>query len=151
MVTAKGVREKKEVPFASGYLTLPLSPREDVRLLGTKCRDCGAVLLGTRARCENCTSSNVEVIPLSKEGKVWSYTIMRYPPPWPFQFPCPYDPPTPVAWVELPEGVRFVSHIKCSPEEMKIGMPVKLVIEKGWEDEEGNDVLMYKFSPKGGN
>ena len=147
MVAAEKVADKKELPFAPGFLTLPLSPRDDVRLLGTRCKDCGAVLLGSRKNCEACASRNVEVIPLSREGKVWSYTIMRYAPPWPFQIPNPYTPPIPVAWVKLPEGVLFVSHIKCAPEEMEMDMPVELVIEKGWEDEEGNDVLMYRFKP----
>jgi len=147
-VVAEGkVAEKKELPFAPGFFTLPLSSRERVRLLGTKCRDCSAVLLGSRENCEACASRNVEVIPLSREGKVWSYTIMHYTPPWPFQIPNPYTPPIPVAWVKLPEGVLLVSHIKCAPEEVKIDMPVELVIEKGWEDEEGNDVLMYRFGP----
>ena len=138
---------KEEVPFAPGFLTLPLYPREKVNLLGTKCRDCGAVLLGSREVCEACASRNVAVVPLSKEGKVWSYTIMRYVPPWPFAIPNPYSPPIPVAWVKLPEGVLFVSHIECSPEEIKIDMSVELVLEKGWEDEAGNDVLMYRFKP----
>ena len=143
---------KKELPFAPGYLTEPLSPREDVRLLGTRCHNCGAVLLGSRANCEACASQNVEVIPLSRTGEIWSYTVMRYVPPWPFAIPNPYQPPIPTAWVQLPERVQFVSHIKCDPDDLKIGMPVELVIEKGWEDVEGNDVLMYRFQPiKGGD
>ena len=150
MVKTERTAEKTELPFALGYLTLPLSPREQVCLLGTNCQDCGTVLLGTRGRCENCGTSNVKVTPLSQEGKIWSYTIMRYVPSWPFPSVNPYSPPIPVAWVELPEGVRLVSHIKCSPEEMKIDLPVKLVVERGWEDEDGNDVLMYRFRPVGG-
>ena len=73
--------EKKELPFAAGFLTEPLSPRQDVRLLGTKCRDCGAVLLGTRESCEACASQSVEVIRLSRQGEIWSHTVMRYVPP----------------------------------------------------------------------
>ena len=150
MSTPERVSEKQVLSFAPGYLTEPLSPRENIRLLGTRCSDCGATLLGSRERCENCSSSNVEVKPLSKEGKVWTYTILRYPSPWPFSVPNPYTPPRPVAWVELTEGVRLVSQVRCQPEEIEIGMPVSLVVEKGWEDDNGNDVLMYHFSPTGG-
>jgi uncharacterized OB-fold protein len=139
--------EKKELPFATGFLTEPLSPRENVRLLGTKCHDCSAVLLGSKETCEACGSLNVEVIPLSREGKIWSYTIMRYPPPWVFTIPNPHQPPLPVAWVILPEGVQIISHIEGAPEDLHIDLPVELVIEKGWENEEGHDILMYRFRP----
>lgn len=139
--------EKKELPFAPGFLTEPLSPRENVRLLGTKCHICSAVLLGSRENCEACASRNVEVIPLSRTGKIWSYTILRYPPPWVFNMPNPHQPPLPVAWVKLPEGVQIISHIECAPEELHIDLAVELVIDKGWEDEEGHDILMYRFKP----
>lgn len=72
---------------------------------------------------------------------------MRYPPPWVFNIPNPHQPPLPVAWVELQEGVQIISHIKCAPEELHIDLAVELVIEKGWEDEEGHDILMYRFQP----
>lgn len=146
MVT-KEKTEKKEVPFAAGFLTTSLQPRDKVRLLGTKCRDCGAVLLGSRGNCEACASVNVEVVPLSPRGKVWSYTVLRYPSPWPFAIPNPHVPPIPLAWVKLPEGVLFISEIVCKPEELKIDMPVELVLEKGWTDEQGNDAIMYRFRP----
>ena len=138
--------EKKEVPFVPGFLPTPLSPRENLHLLGTKCHNCGTILLGTREFCENCTSSDVEVIALGKKGKVWSYTIQRFPPPPPYK-PATQYLPRPVAWVELPEGVKIISIISCLPEKMKIDLEVELLVEKEWEDEVGNDVLMYKFRP----
>ena len=145
--TIEKATPKKELPFAPGFLTEPLVPRDNIRLLGTKCLDCGAVLLGSRKSCEACASLKVEVMPLSRTGEIWSHTVMRYVPPWPFANPNPYEPPIPVAWVKLSEGVQLVSFIKCDPEELQIGLPVEMVIEKGWEDEEGNDILMYKFQP----
>ena len=35
----------------------------------------------------------------------------------------------------------------CDPEAIKIGMDVELVIEKLGEDEQGNEVMTYKFRP----
>jgi len=32
---------------------------------------------------------------------------------------------------------------------MRIGIDVELVIEKGWLDEDGNEVIIYKFKPTG--
>ncbi len=144
MDTMQETAGKKEVPFDVGYLTLPLTPREQVRLLGTKCANCGAVVFGTRQRCENCTSVDVQVIRLGNRGKVWSYTVVRYPPPPPYKPAVPFVP-LPAAWVELPERVKILSYLKCNPEEVDIGMEVELALEKGWEDEEGNNVIIYKF------
>jgi len=137
-----------ELPFASGFLSEPLKPRENIHLLGTRCLNCGVVLLGSRDRCEACASPMVKIIQLSRRGKIWSHTVMRYVSPWPFAIPNPHQPPMPVAWVQLPEGVQIISRINCNPDDLKIGLPVELVIEKGWEDETGNDILMYKFQPE---
>ena len=89
---------------------------------------------------------------LSKKGKVWSYTVQRYPPPPPCRL-LPKKPeewkPRPVAWIDLPEGVRIIGIVDYKPEEMRIGIDVELVIEKGWLDEDGNEVIIYKFKPTG--
>jgi len=134
----------KRIPFEKGYLSLPLDPIENVHLLGTKCADCGAIVFGSWLRCENCSSSNVEIIKLGKKGKVWSYTFIHYPPPPPFKPENPFVP-LPVAWVELPEGLRILSYLDCDPENLKIGTDVTLVLEDAWADENGNKAVMYKF------
>jgi len=141
------VTVKKTVPFAAGFLSEPIDNKEETRLLGTKCNDCSTVLLGSRDCCEACASKNVKITPLSRTGKIWSYTIMRYPPPWVFEIDNPHKPPLPVAWVELPEGVQLVSQIDGDPDQLSIDLDVELVVDKGWTDEDGNDVLMYKFRP----
>ena len=134
----------KRIPFETGYLSLPLEPLENVHLLGTKCGDCKAIVFGSWLRCENCSSSNVEVIKLGKKGKIWSYSFVHYPPPPPFKPDNPFVA-LPVAWVELPEGLRILSYLDCVPKNLKIGMDVKLVLEDAWVDENGNQAVMYKF------
>jgi len=53
-----------------------------------------------------------------------------------------------MGFVELPEGVRVQTLFTgCDPDSLEIGMDVELVIEKLFEDQEGHDVITYKFRP----
>jgi uncharacterized OB-fold protein len=136
----------EQVPFKEGVLTTPLSPLEDARLKGVKCRSCGALALGEREHCINCTSSDLEEHIFSKHGKVYSHTIIQHPPPPPY--PQETFQPFPAAWVELEDGLQILTELSdCGLDEAEIDMPVELVLGKGWEDENGNDVIMYKFRP----
>ncbi len=132
------------VPFKKGFFTTPLIPLENVRLKGVKCKTCGSLALGEREYCINCTSKDLEPYVFSKYGKIYSHTVIRHPPPPPY--PQESFKPFPVAWVELEDGLYIISEIVgCSIEEVDFDLPVELVVEKGWVDENGNDVLMYKF------
>jgi uncharacterized OB-fold protein len=133
-----------QVPFKDGILTEPLSRLEEIRLKGVKCRSCGAMALGEREYCINCTSSDLEEHVFSKYGKIHSYTVIRHAPPPPY--PQESFKPFPVAWVELEEGLCILSEITgCSLDELDFDMPVELAVSKGWVDDDGNDVIMYKF------
>ena len=135
----------EQVPFKPGLLTTPLSPLENVRLKGVRCRSCGALALGTREYCINCISPDLEEHIFSIKGKVQAYTIIRHAPP---PYPQETFEPFPVAWVELEDGLQILSELTdCGLDEAEIGMPVELVLGKGWADDDGNDVIMYKFRP----
>jgi uncharacterized protein len=137
----------EQVPFKEGLLTMPLSPVEDVRLKGIKCRACGSLAMGESKYCINCTSKDVEPYVFSKTGKIYSHTVIRHAPPPPY--PQETFKPFPVAWVELDDGLIILSEITgCGLDELDFGKPVELDITKGWADEKGNDVMMYKFRLK---
>ena len=132
------------VPFKKGVLTEPLEPFENVRLKGVKCRTCGALALGEREHCINCTSTELEPYVFSKYGKVYMHTIIRNLPPPPY--PRELFQPFPAAWVQLDDGLFILTELtNVGLEEVKTGMRVELQIGKGWVDENGNDVVMYKF------
>jgi len=140
--------EKKQIPVVKGFMTTPLSPPEQVRLTGSRCLSCGVTLLGKRHACENCASTDLEDVIFSKRGTVFSYTVALYPPPQPYAGSVDPFVPYPIVWIDLPEGARILSALTdCKPDEVKIDMEVELVVEKGWEDEKGNEVMAYKFKP----
>ena len=135
-----------EVPFKEGLLTTPLTPLKDVRLLGVKCRSCGALTLGKRKYCINCTSTDLQEHVFSNKGTVYMHTIVRHPPPPPY--PQDTFKPFPVAWIQLEDKLFIISEITdCGLEEVKTGMPVELIVAPAWKDEQDNDVIMYKFRP----
>ena len=67
-------------------------------------------------------------IELASEGTLYSYTIVRVPPPgWPG--PVPYV----LGEVELPEGPHVLAEVvDCAHDDLKVGMPVALAICGQW-------------------
>ena len=106
--------EKTKAPAVEGLFTM--DPR-DPRLLGTQCRACGTYFFpAERTFCRNpsCDRADLEEVPLSSKGKVWSYTSASYKPPPPFVAKEPFEPFA-IAAVELEAmatgAVFFVQHL----------------------------------------
>lgn len=119
------------------------SPGEEPYLAGVKCRRCGELFFPKRTRCINCFAEEMEEVALSKKGKVYTYTIVHNATPG-YTGPLPYA----VGAVELPEGIVILSPLtQCNFNKLKIGMDVELVLEKLYDDENGNEVISYKFRP----
>lgn len=136
----------KKVPVVAGLFTWP---SERPQLIGTKCRSCGSYFFPRKVACNNpgCREKQVADALLSPRGKLYSYTIQYYPPPPPFRYTEPFSPYG-IGMVELPEGIRVVGMLTTGDlNEIKIGMDVELVVAKLYEDEEGNEVVTYKFRP----
>lgn len=134
----------KTVPIREGLLTLPLCPLDQVRLIGSKCNNCGEVMFGETATCGHCASDDTKQIALSNRGILWTYTIIRHRPPGDYKGPDPFIP-FGEGLVELPEGIRVLSVIDCDLDKLEIGMDLELVVEKLFQDEQGNDVIAFKF------
>ena len=59
-----------------------------------------------------------------------------------------FDQPFGIGIIELPEGIKVLSMLTTSdPNALKIGMNMELLIEKMYEDEDGNERLTWKFRP----
>jgi uncharacterized OB-fold protein len=137
------------VPFARDFLTDDLQDLDAIRLVGSRCNDCGIALLRRRHRCENCASVKVVHRVFAPTGSIYSFTIQRYPPPLPFVAQSPWIP-RPVAWVDIDDdGPRIISVVEAAPEDMAIGMPVRLVCTVNAHSDNGQQVVTYAFAPDG--
>jgi hypothetical protein len=93
---------KNAIPVGDGLLTAPLYPLEDVRLLGTRCKKCNEVMFGRLPSCANCASEEVEEVPLSNHGILWTYTIIYHCPPGDYRGPKDPFVPTPLSNTHSP-------------------------------------------------
>jgi uncharacterized OB-fold protein len=134
--------DRKQLSINEKLFKLP-PPGKDPYLTGVQCKSCGEFFFPKRARCINCSGEEMEEVALGKKGKVYTYTVVHHATPG-YTGPLPYA----VGAVELPEGIVILSPLtQCNIDQLKIGMDVELVLEKLYEDENGNEVISYKFRP----
>ena len=128
---------KTGVPFKEGLI-------EEVSgkgiLVGCKCKQCGKVIFPIRKVCLNCLNRDLERLNLSRNGKLYSFTIVHMPSEH-------FQPPYAIGWIELPEGIRIFSQIRGWQEQpLKIGMKMQIQIETLWQEGE-NEITGYVFRP----
>ncbi len=118
--------------------------RDGPMVVGSKCRKCGRVYFPKKRVCPDCwLRDEMEVVPLSKRGKLSLFTIAT-------QSMLAIKTPYACGYVDLPEGVRlFTLLTDCKPfdEKLELDMEVEMVIGKIMKDDAGNDVYAYMFRP----
>lgn len=119
------------------------------RLTGSRCAACGASYLPRVSVCHNpdCSGSRVEDAEFGPSGTVWSLAIQDYPPPPPVKFDEPYAPYA-MGFVDLDDGLRVLGRIDAEdPHDVTPGIRVELVIDALAHDEDGNEIIGWKFRP----
>jgi uncharacterized protein len=111
-------------------------------LIGGKCTSCQAVFFPKQSICPRCTGKSIEEAPLSRRGKLYTYTEVYQKPP-DYNGPIPYF----IGRVLLPEGVFVLTQLKAGKEDLKINMDMELVVESIYRDEIGKEIIGYKFIP----
>lgn len=91
-----------------------------------RCANCGFLRHYPRALCPACLSDRTEWQRCSGKGTVYTFTVTHQNQAAGFRDELPYV----LAYVELDEGVRLLTNIVgCTPEAVRIGMPVEVVFE----------------------
>jgi uncharacterized OB-fold protein len=103
------------------------------------------------AACQNpfCKKDKpLEEVRFSRRGKLFAYTVNYYPPPPPYHKADPFVP-FGVASVVMPEGIKVGGQIPLDVDtsKFKIGMEMEVVRDVLYVDEQGNEVLCWKFRP----
>jgi len=118
------------------------------RLVGSRCADCGAVTFPAQRSCPRCAGESTAEHLLAATGTLWGFTIQGFPPKEPY--PAAHAPfePFGVGYVNLADEVLVETRIQAtSPEELRIGMPMELVIVPFHTSETGEQYLTYAFAP----
>ncbi len=139
---------KSTVAAIEGWFTLDES---EPALLGSKCRTCGTYAFPKEAfYCRNpaCDGTVFDEVPLSRRGKVWSYTDACYKPPPPYVAADPYQPFC-IAAVELAvEKMVVMGQVvpEVAVDDLAVGDEVELVLDTLYEDDD-NRYLVWKWRP----
>ncbi|WP_428956063.1 Zn-ribbon domain-containing OB-fold protein [Streptomyces sp. cg35] len=132
---------------------------DDFRLLGTRCSACASVFFPREdALCRNpgCSGGDLVEVPLSRRGRVWSYTDARYRPPDPYvsDRELPWQPYTLIA-VEL-AAERMVVLGQGAPgvrvADLEVGMEVEVVpgvLNEDGDAETGTAWTTWHWRPTG--
>ena len=108
----------------------------ELRLL--RCGACQYYVHPPQPVCPECLSRELEVAAVSGRAELLTYTVNHQP--WIPGFPPPYV----VAIVEIVEqkGLRITTNLTgCEPDEIEIGMPVRVLFEQR------DDVWLPLFEP----
>ena len=144
--SAKEEQIPEGIPVRPGLFTTSASTDGKPRLIGGKCPACKEVSFPNRDICPNCQHESLQEILLSRNGKIYSYSIvMQQPRPY-YKGPVPYA----LGFVELPDEVRIETlFTDCDTDNLEVGMEVELVIDHLYEDDTGKKLITYKFRPVG--
>jgi len=127
----------KRIPIREGLFT---EGPDGGRLLANKCKSCGQVFFPKVAFCFSCLKENMEDIILSRQGKLFTYTIAH-------MATMHFKPPYSVGYIEMPEGLRIFSPLKMvESKPFKIDMDMELSIEELWQEDDKH-IIGYKFKP----
>lgn len=113
--------------YGSRFLT---EIRDNRKFVGAKCPKCGKVYVPLRRVCGPCFQELTELVPVSDEGEIVTYTVVSFgfvDPSTGKQKPVPYG----YAAIQLDGADTFLLHFvdETDPEKIKIGARVKAVFE----------------------
>jgi uncharacterized OB-fold protein len=136
------------LPAIEGWFTIDDQPA----LIGNKCTSCGTVFFPKASNfCRNpdCDGTDFADTPLSRTGRVWSFTDAQYQPPPPYiPRADPYQPFA-LAAVELDaEQMVILGQVAdgVTVADLSVGQPVELVVEPLYTENDC-DYLVYRWKP----
>jgi uncharacterized OB-fold protein len=134
------------VPAVDGWFTTD----DDPHLIGARCPSCGTYAFPPElSACPNpnCESfDELERVPLSRRGRVWSFTVNHYAAPPPALSADPFEPYA-VAAVELDEErIVILGRVAdgSALDALSVGDPMEIVVEPIIP---GADELVWKWKP----
>ena len=119
-------------------------------LMGSRCPVCGTYVFPPReSNCPNpaCAGRQLDQVPLSRRGTLWSYTENHYAPPPPYPASDPFEPFA-IAAVQLAdEGLIVLGKVVkgTGAADLKVGMAMELAVEPLFTDDDGVQRTTYAW------
>ena len=142
---------KPSQPAITGWFT---TDGDGPALVGSRCQECGTYAFPKETfSCRNprCGATTLEEVPLSRSGRLWSYTDNRYAPPAPYVASDPFEPYA-IAAVELErEKMVVLGQVArgVGVDRLEVGQEMELVVETLFEDDAAAHTI-WKWRPASG-
>jgi len=118
------------------------------KIMGSKCKKCGALALPPRPICVSCFGSEMEWVQFKGDGQLSAFTSIVVAPPPMAKEGFGRNNPYIVGVVELEEGVKTVARIvgvdAKKPEQIKVGIPLKAEFLSKGEGPNRQTTLTFK-------
>jgi len=134
----------EESHVETGVKTTPVQKGATPALLASRCRTCGATFFPKRVVCPSCFEQSVlDDINLDSQGTIYACTVVHVPSPAGIKAPYAYG------YVNIfSDNIRvFALFTGGDPFSFHPGQAVELVLEMVKVDEQGRQVIGYKFKP----
>lgn len=144
-VFLKGDKAVEERPIST--ISFHKFLNED-KLMGTKCKKCGALFSPPRPICTECHGNKMEWTELKGKGKLATFTAINVGPTWMIEEGYDRKRPYCSGVVDLEEGVRIDARIEgvdgSKPETIKVGMPLTVEFLHRGEGDDRHTFLAFK-------
>lgn len=107
-------------------------------LKGYRCKACGQLDFPKLDLCPNCWSEEFEVVPLSRRGKLYSYSDI-------FVGQAGMKPPYSFGYIDLPEDLRIFAQLEGLPNTFECDEEVELMVGPIRDNRDGVPLVSYKF------
>jgi hypothetical protein len=119
------------------------------KLMGVRCRSCGAQYLPPRPLCSNCYSDDMEWVEMPSEGTLAAYTTIHIAPTAMLAAGYGRDNPYCSGIVNLENGLSISAQILgvdvSHPQTIKIGAPLTVEFVERGESEEKKTYLAFRL------
>ena len=128
----------------SNLFHVPEQAGDEPYLVGSRCTVCGYTSFPAKQVCLNCVRDETMVrVKLGPKATLETFAVMRTGTP-------DFAPPYIVGYVKTEQGARVYTLVTgCPPDDdaLEIGQAMELVFEAIKKDDQGNDLIGWKFRP----
>jgi uncharacterized OB-fold protein len=118
------------------------------RLMGSRCKSCGALHLPPRAMCPACYADEMAWVEMSGEGKLLAFTTVHIAPTAMIEAGYGRDKPYCAGIVQLDEGPAISAQIvgvdAGRPAEIEVGTPLQATFVRRGEGDEVRTYLAFE-------
>jgi benzoylsuccinyl-CoA thiolase BbsA subunit len=134
----KGETKKTDISFFHPDLLEVPDDGSPPFLKGYQCRACGQLDFPMQTLCPNCWGDAFEMVPLSRQGKLYSYADI-------YIGQAGLKTPYVIGYVDLPEDIRIFSMLEGQVGSFECEQDLELTTGPIRMNRDGFPVLSYKF------